>query len=80
MNLASADALSARHRLQTGGWIARNAESFRHLPPPPAEVWLGDGAPACGCEAFSPLQPTAHSRAAAIKIDVDFDGMVIPEA
>jgi hypothetical protein len=43
MNLASADALSARHRLQTGGWIARSAESFRHLPPPPAEVWLGDG-------------------------------------
>lgn len=51
MNLASADALSARHRLQTGGWVARSAESFRHLPPPPAEVWLGDVAPAGGCEA-----------------------------
>lgn len=42
MNAARADALWARSRLAEGGWIARNAESFRHLPPPPAAVWLGE--------------------------------------
>lgn len=42
MNTARADALSARSRLAEGGWIKRNAESFRHMPPPPAEVWLGE--------------------------------------
>jgi Fe-S cluster assembly protein SufD len=56
MDAARADALSARSRLVTGHWIGRNAESFRHLLPPPAEVWLGDTAPkpAPACDA-SPL-------------------------
>ncbi|MBL8317636.1 MAG: SufD family Fe-S cluster assembly protein [Burkholderiaceae bacterium] len=51
MDAARADALAARDRLARGGWIARDAESFRHLPPPPAAVWLGDGPEAPGCEA-----------------------------
>lgn len=56
MDAARADALSARSRLAAAHWIARNAESFRHLPPPPAEVWLGDATPrpALACDA-SPL-------------------------
>lgn len=41
MDAARADALSARHRLASEGWISPKAESFRHLPPPAAEVWLG---------------------------------------
>ncbi|MFO1267967.1 MAG: SufD family Fe-S cluster assembly protein [Rubrivivax sp.] len=41
MDAARADALSARHRLATEGWISPRAESFRHLPPPAAEAWLG---------------------------------------
>lgn len=56
MDAARADALSARSRIATGHWIPRTAESFRHLPPPPAEVWLGDATPtpAPACDA-SPL-------------------------
>lgn len=41
MDAARADALSARQRLATDGWISPRAEAFRHLPPPAAEVWLG---------------------------------------
>lgn len=56
MDLARADALAARSRLATRGWIPKNSESFRHIPPPALEVWLGGaaGAPTLGCEA-SPL-------------------------
>ncbi|MDE2395998.1 MAG: SufD family Fe-S cluster assembly protein [Burkholderiales bacterium] len=36
------DARDARSRLAERGWIARGSEMFRHLPPPAAEVWLGD--------------------------------------
>lgn len=55
MDTARADMLAARHRLATQGWIARNAETFRHLPPPGADAWLGaDDASAIDCEA-SPL-------------------------
>lgn len=39
------DVQGARSQLAAHGWIARNAESFRHLPPPAAAVWLGDEAP-----------------------------------
>lgn len=42
MDNARADALFARERLAKLGWIPRNAEDFRHLPPPAADVWLGD--------------------------------------
>ncbi|KRC04521.1 SufBD protein [Hydrogenophaga sp. Root209] len=42
MDHARADILAARHRLQDAGWIPRDAEAFRHLPPPPAVVWLGE--------------------------------------
>jgi Fe-S cluster assembly protein SufD len=45
MDSARADALSARSRIAAGAWIDRSAESFRHLPPPAAEVWLGESAP-----------------------------------
>lgn len=69
MDSARADRLAARHRLATRGWIARHAEAFRHLPPPAAEVWLGDeaGQPAPGCESHPlagagwTLHPIGHS-------------------
>ena len=53
MDSARADALAARSHLATQGWISRQCESFRHLPPPVAEVWLGDeaGPQGRGCEA-----------------------------
>ncbi len=38
------DALAARQRLDTRGWIAARNESFRHLPPPGADTWLGSAA------------------------------------
>lgn len=43
-DIAHADALAARNHLAAKGWIARKAESFRHLPPPDAALWLGDAA------------------------------------
>jgi Fe-S cluster assembly protein SufD len=69
MDNARADILAARHRLDTRGWIARNAEAFRHLPPPGADVWLGDeaGQALAGCEAHPlagagwTLHPIGHS-------------------
>ncbi|WBY01087.1 SufD family Fe-S cluster assembly protein [Ramlibacter tataouinensis] len=39
---ASNDAVAARNHLAAHGWIAKKAEAFRHLPPPPAELWLGE--------------------------------------
>ncbi len=53
MDSARADALSARSRIAAGAWIPRRAESFRHLPPPAAEAWLGEPAPLHpgGCDA-----------------------------
>ncbi|HWI83105.1 SufD family Fe-S cluster assembly protein [Ramlibacter sp.] len=44
MNVARADALAARSHLAAEGWIPRTAESFRHLPPPDAALWLGEPA------------------------------------
>lgn len=41
MDAAFLDARAARERLAAGGWIPRKSERFRHLPPPPADVWLG---------------------------------------
>ena len=43
MDHAHADAATARRHLAAHGWIARRAESFRHLPPPGAAHWLGEG-------------------------------------
>ena len=59
MNTAKADALTAREHLAACGWIAPRNESFRHLPPPPAGIWLGDGAEISpdSCDA-SPLSGT----------------------
>ncbi|AJX31700.1 SufD family Fe-S cluster assembly protein [Burkholderia oklahomensis] len=37
-----AERLAARRQLAEHGWISRRAESFRHLPPPAADAWLGD--------------------------------------
>ena len=42
MDSARADRLAARRQLDTLGWIARNAETYRHLPPPAAQAWLGE--------------------------------------
>lgn len=67
MDAARADMLAARHQLDTRGWIARNAEAFRHLPPPAADVWLGDEPGATGCDAHPlagagwTLHPIGHS-------------------
>jgi Fe-S cluster assembly protein SufD len=67
MDSARADVLAARHRLDTRGWIRRNAEAFRHLPPPAAEVWLGDTPSPVGCAAHPldgagwTLHPIGHS-------------------
>lgn len=78
MNTARADALAARNRLATRGWIARNAEWFRHLPPPASEVWLGDAAEAAGCVAaplagagwtLHPVGDTPHGRVDARWLD-----------
>ena len=52
---ARADALAARSHLAAHGWIPRNAEAFRHLPPPDAALWLGDVDPI-------PLDPATASR------------------
>lgn len=41
MDAALLDARAARERLAVRGWIPRRSERFRHLPPPPADVWLG---------------------------------------
>ncbi|MDF2465197.1 MAG: SufBD protein [Ramlibacter sp.] len=45
MNDARADSLAAHSHLAAHGWIPRNAEAFRHLPPPDAALWLGDRDP-----------------------------------
>lgn len=58
MDSARADALFARERIARLGWIARNAEDFRHLPPPAAEVWLGEVVEA-GCEQQCDASPLA---------------------
>ena len=94
MNTARADALAARDRLATRGWIARNADWFRHLPPPGHEVWLGD-ADGPGCVAaplagagwtLHPVGDTAHGRVDARWLDAAdptqraelFEGVPLP--
>jgi Fe-S cluster assembly protein SufD len=42
MHAVLAPAEEARAHLAAHGWIPPRAELFRHLPPPPAPVWLGD--------------------------------------
>jgi Fe-S cluster assembly protein SufD len=48
------EALAARSQLDARGWIARNSETFRHLPPPPAALWLGEGELAAWDDAQAP--------------------------
>jgi Fe-S cluster assembly protein SufD len=50
--MAATDAIAARARLAERGWIPRNAESFRHLPPPDAPTWLGP-VDAVGAQTFA---------------------------
>lgn len=50
MDHARADILAARDRLDRFGWIPRNAEAFRHLPPPPAAAWLNEEAEAAATD------------------------------
>jgi Fe-S cluster assembly protein SufD len=80
MDSARADALSARSRIAAGAWIPRRAESFRHLPPPGAEAWLGEPAPLHpgGCDApplagagwtLHPMGPTPPGRVDARWLD-----------
>lgn len=62
MDAARADALAARLRLQQLGWIARDAESFRHVMPPPMATWLGDdeAAPTCAAHPLAGTGWTLH--------------------
>jgi Fe-S cluster assembly protein SufD len=48
MDIAHAEALAARSHLAREGWIPRRSESFRHLPPPEAALWLGEEPAAVG--------------------------------
>jgi len=69
MDTARADALAARERLRTHGWIAARAETFRHLPPPAADTWLqgpaDDAAPGCDAPPLAgagwTLHPVGHA-------------------
>lgn len=78
MSSASPDALAARSQLAAAGWIARRAESFRHLPPPGPQVWLGDAAgpapgPADALEdgwTLQPIGPTLRGRIDARWLDL----------
>ncbi len=54
MDTARADILAARHRLEDSGWIPRNADAFRHLPPPPVAVWLGEAPEAASASCDAP--------------------------
>eukprot|EP01034_Spumella_vulgaris_P020230 gene20230-25912_t len=54
MDTARADILAARHRLEDSGWIPRNADAFRHLPPPPIAVWLGEAPEAASASCDAP--------------------------
>ena len=70
MNEARADALAARSHLAAHGWIPRNAEAFRHLPPPDAALWLGERDPLPPDPAPAPrgwdLAPVPASAASAV--------------
>jgi Fe-S cluster assembly protein SufD len=69
MDSARADALAARSHLAAQGWIARQAESFRHLPPPEAALWLGDADAACDASPLEggwKLHPMLHTPRASV--------------
>jgi Fe-S cluster assembly protein SufD len=68
MNHARADALAARSHLAANGWIARNAEAFRHLPPPDAPLWLGELAPRLAGEGQWDVAPIAPAHAASVDV------------
>lgn len=76
MNHARADALAARSHLAAHGWIARNAESFRHLPPPDLALWLGPdeasarkAAPADGGWQLDEFDPAWASSVEVMRLD-----------
>lgn len=77
MNKTHDAALAARQWLATQGWIARDAEAFRHLPPPQAAVWLGDLPAATGAVptlegagwTLHPLQPGSQDQVSARWLD-----------
>ncbi len=95
MRQAEAEIRAARAQLAKSGWITRKVESFRHLPPPPAELWLGDDVVA-QTEALPfelagwTLQPagrTLHTHTSAQWLDAAgpqrqqlFDGLPLPDA
>lgn len=60
MSTTPIDMQAAREQLAQSGWITRQTESFRHLSPPPAALWLGEQstqAPTSGGDGWT-LQPT----------------------
>jgi Fe-S cluster assembly protein SufD len=71
MEAIHADALAARKHLEAQGWIARKAESFRHIPPPPAAQWLAEAPPfdeaAVVADGWS-LLPVAGAAAAGVEV------------
>ncbi len=78
MNVAMPDVLLARRRLDERGWIARNVESFRHLPPPAAASWLGDDGRSLEIDSkpgavtgwtLQPADEASRSRVAALWLD-----------
>ena len=41
-NDAGLPIMAARERLAVMGWIPPRSEYFHHVPPPAADVWLGE--------------------------------------
>jgi Fe-S cluster assembly protein SufD len=71
MDVTHADAAAARKHLDAQGWIARKAESFRHLPPPPAAQWLGEAAlldEAAAVDDGWSLLPVAGAASAGVEV------------
>lgn len=74
MNIARADALTARERLAATGWIPANSEFFRHLPPPALAAWLGEEADAAPARVDTDrrrgagwtLHPSGHGQPARV--------------
>lgn len=67
---APTDALAARKHLDAHGWIPKKAEAFRHLPPPPAQAWLGEATAtvAAAPEDGWSLQSLPGSTAGAVEV------------
>ncbi|WP_324657894.1 SufD family Fe-S cluster assembly protein [Burkholderia thailandensis] len=59
MTTTDTERIAARAQLAERGWISRHNESFRHLPPPAADAWLGGETG----QACADRMPSAAARA-----------------